>query len=174
MGDGNEQGRQHWYEDGNERERQHWYEVAPDLLNATCQAIEEILPGSRAEFAPDGTMCLPVRKTVCGRDWEILIKYAEDRPEARIALMPYMVSPTPDEAIRLLNEAGRHVRYLPNTIRDDQGRVILSVVTPEGIRNRVDGMDQISDCYRGIMRWIAFYEASLVDDDAWRRFSGRR
>lgn len=162
-------------ENNEKQARKHWYEIDPARLEVEYKVIEMLIPESKAEFGPgpDGAMYLPIRKTVFGRDWVILVRYAEDRPEARVALMPYMVSPTPDEAIRLLNEAGRHVQYLPCTIRDAQENVILSVVTPESIRNRLDGMEQLADCYKGVMAWITCFEQSLVDDAAWARLSGR-
>lgn len=155
--------------------RNPWYERDPRRFQAEKDAMGMVDPCAKLSSLDDGRLCWDVRQEVASpaspggrREWELRIVYDETRPEAPVMTLCHPVSPSEDELLAILRMAGRDVPHIPCTIHDEDGLVLSTSYL--GQPPALAGVRQATAELKGALRWIRYFEMSLVDDQAWRMF----
>ena len=76
----------------------------------------------------------------------------------------YLTSPTVDEAAEMFR--GFRGVYPPHVLTDEYGNRFLCTCCGDVERC-------VADCFSDAARWLSTFELALVDDAAYRRFTGR-
>ena len=154
-----------------------WYLKNPEMQKCEIQEMLDIKPDAKYGYLGNGKMYWKIRlfPIICGnrKDWTIFIVYHDSHPlrdKYGCTINVYPVKPNAEEILKMINEAGISSTTIPNTIKDCDGLIQLSVETIEW----TDQSKVITAAKYLInaMRWISFFELGLIDNTTWAIFSG--